>query len=163
LQPERIARGFNCARSCAIEEWMMKDRIFFGASAPGGAWRRTLAGIAATGACAALTACASPGIVSARAHQGTFTGRVKAAADSAAVVIVAIDRADGRVANRAFLPKAGDFAMPLNSGHYKLYAFADVDGNGARSRNEPASVMYSVTNEVRAGDRIELPELELPR
>lgn len=141
----------------------MNDRGFFAEHATGLAWRRTLARIAAAGACAALTACASPGIVSARANQGTFTGRVKAAADSAAVVIVAIDRTNGRVANRTVLPKAGDFAMALNTGHYKLYAFADIDGNGARSRNEPISQLYSVTNEVRAGDRIELPELELGR
>jgi hypothetical protein len=142
----------------------MKDRgFFFAEHVTGLAWRRTLARIAAAGACAALTACASPGIVSARSNQGTFTGRVKAAADSAAVVIVAIDRSNGRVANRTFLPKAGEFAMPLNTGHYKLFAFADVDGNGARSRNEPTSLLYSVTNEVRAGDRIELPELELGR
>lgn len=141
----------------------MNDRGFFAEHATGLAWRRTLARIAAAGACAALTACASPGIVSARSNQGTFTGRVKAAADSAAVVIVAIDRSNGRVANRTFLPKAGEFAMPLNTGHYKLFAFVDVDGNGARSRNEPTSLLYSVTNEVRAGDRIELPELELDR
>lgn len=141
----------------------MNDRGFFAEHVTGLAWRRTLARLAAAGACAALTACASPGIVSARSNQGTFTGRVKAAADSAAVVIVAIDRSNGRIANRTFLPKAGDFAMPLDSGHYKLYAFADIDGNGARSRNEPISRLYSVTNEVRAGDRIELPELDLGR
>ena len=139
----------------------MKDRNFFAAQLTGLTWRRTLSRLAATGACAALTACASPGIESARANQGTFTGRVKAAAESAAVVIVAIDRSNGRVANRSFLAKAGEFAMPLDAGHYKLYAFADIDGNGARTRNEPISLLYSVTNEVRAGDRIELPEFEL--
>jgi hypothetical protein len=142
---------------------MMFDRTFFGAMAPGGAWRRNLARIAATGACAALAACASPGIRPARDHQGTFTGRVKAAADSAAVVIVAIDKSNGRVAQRAFLPEAGNFAIPLDSGRYKLFAFADLDGNGTRSLNEPASDMFSVTNEVRPGDRIELPDLELGR
>jgi hypothetical protein len=163
LQPERCEPGFNDAQSRAYEERTMNDRGFFAEHVTGLAWKRTLARLAAAGACAALTACASPGIVSARSNQGTFTGRVKAAADSAAVVIVAIDRSNGRIANRTFLPKAGDFAMPLDSGHYKLYAFADMDGNGARSRNEPISLLYSVTNEVRAGDRIELPEFDLGR
>ena len=142
----------------------MHDRSFYGEHATTrGAWHRTLASIAATGACAVLAACQSPGIVGARATQGTITGRVAADTDSASIVVVAIDRSNGRIAQRAFLPKPGKFSMPMTAGRYKLYAFADLDGNGARGGSEPASVVYSLVNEVRAGDRFELPAMELPR
>jgi hypothetical protein len=129
-----------------------------------GAWHRTLARIAATGACAALAACQSPGIVGSRtgATPGVVLGRVKGT-ETAPVVIVAIDRVNGRVAQRAFLPGPGDYAMPMTAGHYKLYAFADLDGNGTRGGTEPASPTYSISSELRPGDRLELPALQLQR
>lgn len=141
----------------------MKNKIIYGDV--GHAWRRRLAQIAATGACAALAACQSPGIGAAKVHApGVITGRVKGlGTNSGPLVIVAVDRDSGRVAQRAFLARGDDYAIPMTAGRYKLYAFADLDRNGARSVGEPASLFYSISGDVKAGDRLELPALELGR
>jgi hypothetical protein len=145
---------------------MSQTHFYSDHAARRGAWHRTLARIAATGACAALAACQSPGIVGSRtgATPGIVQGRVKSAgAESTPVVIVALDRASGHVAQRAYLPGPGEYAMPMTAGHYKLYAFADLDGNGTRGGGEPSSPTYSISGELRPGDRLELPALELRR
>ena len=126
-------------------------------------WRRRLAQIAASGACVALAACQTSPTVGARSgvSPGVVLGRVKGNADQTSLVVVAIDRDTGRVAQRAFLAHSSYYALPMSAGRYKLYAFADLDRNGLRSADEPASLMFSMADDVHAGERIELPTMAL--
>jgi hypothetical protein len=126
-------------------------------------WRRRLAQVAASGACVALAACQTNAAVGARpgVSPGVVLGRVKANADHTSLVVVAIDRDTGRVAQRAFLTHSSYYALPMSAGHYKLYAFADLDRNGLRGVDEPSSLMFSMADDVHSGERIELPTMNL--
>jgi hypothetical protein len=138
----------------------MTSKEFYG-TAPS-TWRRTLARLAATGAITALAACQTTG-TGARTgpSSGVVLGRVKGNVDQSALVVVAIDRASGRIAQRAFLARSNYYAMPMTAGRYKLYAFADRDRNGVRGASEPASLVYSMADDLRSGERIELPAFVL--
>jgi hypothetical protein len=138
----------------------MKTQDFYGTTH--GAWRRTLARIAATGAVAALAACQT-NVVHER-HTGTVLGRVRSSpAETAPIMVLAIDRGTGKVAHRAFLGGGSAFSMPLYSGSYKFYACADENQDGQCGAAEPRSVLYSLTNEVHAGDVIQMPSFSLAR
>src|SRR4051812_49278160 len=127
----------------------MKTQDFYGTSR--GAWRRTLARIAATGAVAALAACQSN--VAHERPTATVLGRVKvSAAEGAPVLVLAFDRGTGKVAHRAFLESQRAFSMRLYSGAYKFYACADENRDGHCGGGERRSVMYSLAGEVHAGD-----------
>jgi len=136
----------------------MKTQDFYGTSQ--GAWRRTLARIAATGAVVALTACQTT--VTHERPTATVLGRIKACgAESAPVMVVAIDRETGRIAHRSFLESKRVFSMPLASGHYKFYACADTNRDGRCNDSEIASVAYVLAERVNAGDFVQLPTLNL--
>ena len=136
----------------------MKTQDFYGTTAS--AWRRALARIAATGAVAALAACQT-NVVHER-PTGTVLGRVKNGdAERSPVLVVALDRDSGRIAHRAFLQNRTAFSMPLSPGRYKFYACADADRDGHCGGTEQRSVTYSLTNEVHAGDVIQMPSFDL--
>jgi hypothetical protein len=138
----------------------MKTQEFFGTSRS--AWRRTLALIATTGAVAALAACQTN--VAHEQPTGTVLGRVRASnPDNGPVMVVAIDRESGTIAQRAFLESKRAFSMPLRSGHYKFYACSDDNRDGRCDGAESASVMYALAERVNAGDVIQLPTLNLLR
>ncbi|HTU66704.1 MAG TPA: hypothetical protein VMF52_12185 [Steroidobacteraceae bacterium] len=126
-----------------------------------GAWRRTLARIAAAGAVVAMTACTTNA-----AHErptGTVLGRVKTGGSAVPVMVLAVDRGSGQIAHRAFLQSKQAFSMPLTSGQYKFYACADDNRDGRCNGSERTSVMYSLSDEVHAGDVIQLPTFTLGR
>jgi hypothetical protein len=136
----------------------MKTQDFYGTSRS--AWRRALARIAATGAVAALAACQTP--VAHERPTAMVLGRVTVnAADGAPILVVAFDRATGKVAHRAFLESQRAFAMRLYSGTYKFYACADENRDGHCGSAERRSVMYSLANAVHAGEVIQLPSFRL--
>jgi hypothetical protein len=136
----------------------MKTQDFYGTSQ--GAWRRTLARIAATGAVVALSACQTN--VAHERPTGTVLGRVKTVgAETAPVLVLAIDRGSGRIAQRAFLERSSAFAMPLYSGSYKFYACADANRDGHCASTERRTVLYALSNEVHAGDVIQMPAFQL--
>jgi hypothetical protein len=136
----------------------MKTQDYYGTTQ--GAWRRTLARIAATGAVVALTACQAT-VVHER-PTATVLGRVKTSgAANSPVLVLAFDRGTGKLANRAFLGSQSTFAMRLYSGAYKFYACNDQDSNGHCGDSELRSVMYSLSDPVNAGDVIQLPTFRL--
>jgi hypothetical protein len=138
----------------------MKTQDFYGTTQ--GAWRRTLARIAATGAVAALAACQTN--VAHERPTGTVLGRVRTSpAQSAPILVLAFDRGTNEVAHRAFLGSGTAFSMPLESGSYKFYACADENQDGHCGSAELRSVMYTLTNEVHAGDVIQMPSFSLGR
>jgi hypothetical protein len=138
----------------------MKTQDFYGTSRS--AWRRALALIAATGAVAALSACQTN--VAHEQPTGIVLGRVRVSnADRGPVMVVAIDRGTGTIAQRAFLESKRAFSMPLHSGHYKFYACSDDNRDGRCDGSESASVMYSLADRVNAGDVIQLPTFNLLR
>jgi hypothetical protein len=137
----------------------MKTHDFY-ATPGGGAWRRALASIAATGAVAALAACQAN--VTHEDPTGTVLGRVRApATEHSPVLVLAVDRGTGRVAHRAFLGRGTAFALPLHPGRYKFHACADANADGRCNADEALSATYSLTNEVRAGDVIQMPTITL--
>lgn len=136
----------------------MKTQDFYGTSQ--GAWRRTLARIAATGAVVALTACQAN--VAHERPTGTVLGRVKTSGtDNSPLLVLAFDRGSGKVAHRAFLESQRTFSMRLYSGKYKFYACVDQDRDGHCSASERKTVMYALADEVNAGDVIQLPTFRL--
>jgi hypothetical protein len=76
-------------------------------------------------------------------------------------VVVARERGSGKVAHRAFIEDTRAFAMLMDTGHYDFFAFSDLDGNGRRGPDEPASAVYALRSEIRAADLIELPSLHI--
>jgi hypothetical protein len=93
---------------------------------------------------------------------GVLVGRVEA--ESGIVgpfVVVARERASGKFAHRAFIEDTRAFAMLMDAGRYDFFAFSDSDGNGRRGPDEPASAVYALRSEIRAGDLIELPSLQI--
>jgi hypothetical protein len=138
----------------------MKTQDFYGTQRS--AWRRTLARIAATGAVVALTACQTN--VNQERPTGTVLGRVRASsADTAPLLVLAIDRGTNQVAHRVFIERGTAFAMPLYSGSYKFYACADANRDGHCGSDEERSVMYSLSNEIHAGEIIQMPTFQLNR
>ncbi len=112
-------------------------------------------------ACWSLTGCQTIDITQ-PALSGVLSGRVTTpTAAGEPVVVVAIDRASGKVAHRAFLEAQRQYALPVRSGTYKLFAFEDLDGDGALDRDEPASVLYSIATPVNANDKVEMPPLRI--
>jgi hypothetical protein len=93
---------------------------------------------------------------------GLLLGHVNFTSKLAApIVVVALDQTNGKIVHRAFLEANRAFQLPLAAGHYKFYAFADVNRDGVLSADEPASVMYSLSDEIRAGGTLELPALRV--
>ena len=137
----------------------MKTQDFYGTSQ--GAWRRTLARIAATGAVAALAACQTQ--VAQERPSGTVLGRVRTFESGGPLMVVAVDGATGKVAHRAFLESQRAFSMRLYSGTYKFYACADDDRDGHCGATEQRTVRYSLKGNVSAGDVIQLPTFDLGR
>jgi hypothetical protein len=138
----------------------MKTQDFYGTRQS--AWGRKLARIAATGAVVALAACQTN--VGHERPTGTVLGRVRASGgDTTSVLVLAFDRRTGQVAHRAFLAHGTAFSMPLYSGSYKFYACADANRDGHCGADEARSVMYSLTNEVHAGEIIQMPTFALNR
>jgi hypothetical protein len=136
----------------------MKTQDFYGTTQ--GAWRRTLARIAATGAVAALAACQTN--VAHERQTGTVLGRVRTtAAGNAPIVVLAFDRGGGEIAHRALLGSHTAFSMRLYAGSYRFYACADENQDGHCGNSEPRSVMYSLTNEVHAREVIQMPTFSL--
>jgi hypothetical protein len=91
---------------------------------------------------------------------GVLVGRVEAQSGIVGpFVVVARERPSGRIAHRAFIEDTRAFAMLMDAGRYDFFAFSDLDGNGRRSPDEPASALYALRSEVRAADLIELPPL----
>jgi len=136
----------------------MKTQDFYGSSRS--PWRRTLARIAATGAVATLAACQTN--VAHERPTGTVLGRVKTVGgENAPVLVLAFDRATGKVAHRAFLERSTAFSMPLYSGSYKFYACADANRDGHCGSTEKRTVLYSLSNAVHAGDVIQMPTFRL--
>lgn len=138
----------------------MKTRDFYGTTQ--GAWRRTLARIAATGTVATLAACQTN--VAHDRPTATVLGRVRTTSTgNAPIMVLAVDRGSGKVAHRVFLGSGSAFSMPLFSGNYKFYACADANQDGHCGSTELRSVTYSLTNEVHAGDVIQMPSFSLGR
>ncbi|MBC8028121.1 MAG: hypothetical protein H7Y89_19170 [Steroidobacteraceae bacterium] len=93
---------------------------------------------------------------------GVLVGRVEAQSGIVGpFVVVARERASGKIAHRTFIEDTRAFAMLMNAGRYDFFAFSDLDGNGRRSPDEPASAVYALRSEVRAADLIELPSLQI--
>ena len=90
----------------------------------------------------------------------TLSGRVLTNS-SAPVVIVAVDRATGRIVHRCFLERAGEFRMPLDPGRYGFYAYADQNRDGLRDAGDTWSPLYVLAEPLRAGDQLELPPLAI--
>jgi hypothetical protein len=89
-------------------------------------------------------------------------GRVSSKAPTAApIVVVAFERGADRITHRAFLADDSAFALPLAAGRYKVYAFADQDGDGRLDAGEPRSVVYALASTLHAGERRELPMLRV--
>jgi len=138
----------------------MKTQDYYGTQQS--TWRRTLSRIAATGAVVALAACQTN--VNHERPTGTVLGRVKSSSGGhSPMLVLAFDRGTGRVAHRAFLERGTAFSMPLYSGSYKFYACVDANRDGHCGRDEERSVMYSLRDEVHAGDIIQLPSFSLRR
>lgn len=132
---------------------------FYGAG--NSAWRRALARIAATGAVVALSACQTT--VPRDRNSGEVLGRVETGgAIASPLMVVAIDRESGQIVHRVFLgPNHRAFSIPLAAGHYKFFACADDNQDGRCNAEERTSVMYTLVNDVRAGEGIELPSIRL--
>ena len=93
---------------------------------------------------------------------GLLLGRVSSTSKLAApIVIVARDQTNGKIVHRAFLETNRAFQLPLAAGHYKFFAFADVNRDGILGADEPASVVYSLSDEIRTGEKLELPALRV--
>jgi len=136
----------------------MKTQDFYGTTHS--AWRRALARVAATGAVAALAACQTN--VAHERPTGRVFGRVhNDAAPGTPVVVFAFDRGTGQVVHRVFLEKSAAFSMPLHSGRYRFYACADSNRDGRCGGEEARSAMYTLTNEMHAGDVIQMPSFTL--
>ena len=120
--------------------------------------------LAAAGALA-LGACATPDAsLTARQHDSTglLLGRVSFPSQLAApIVVVALDRKSGKIVHRAFLETDRTFRMPMAAGYYKFFAFADENRDGALGAGEPSSYLYSLSNEIRARQELELPTLHV--
>jgi len=93
---------------------------------------------------------------------GVLVGRVEAQSGIVGpFVVVARERGSGKIAQRTFVTDTRDFAMLMNAGRYDFFALSDLDGNGRRGPDEPASAVYALRPEVRAADLIELPTLRI--
>jgi hypothetical protein len=138
----------------------MKTQDFYGTTQ--GAWRRTLARIAAAGTVAALAACQTN--VAHERPTGTVLGRVRTpVTEHSPVLVLAVDRGTGRIAHRAFLTGGTAFSMRLYSGSYKFFACADANADGRCNIDETRSVTYSLSNRVQPGDVIQMPSFTLSR
>jgi len=138
----------------------MKTQDFYGTTQ--GAWRRTLARIAATGAVAALAACQT-NVAPARTT-GVVLGRVRANdAVNGPLMVFALDRGTGKIAHRAFIETGSAFSMPLQSGTYKFYACIDENRDGHCGDTELRSIRYSLADELHAGEVIQMPTFHLQR
>jgi hypothetical protein len=95
---------------------------------------------------------------------GVLVGRIEAQSGIVGpFVVVARERASGKVAHRTFVADTRAFAMLMDAGRYDFFAFSDLDGNGHRGPDEPASAVYALRPDVRAADLIELPPLQIDR
>lgn len=113
------------------------------------------------GAGGSLTGCQTIDITQ-PALNGMLTGRVTTpAVGNEPVVVVAIDRASGKVAHRAFLEAQRDYSIRVRSGSYQLFAFEDRDRDGVRGATEPVSLLYTIATPVRANDKVEMPPLTI--
>ena len=93
---------------------------------------------------------------------GVLVGRVETEGGIAGpFVVVARERGSGKVAHRAFIEDSRAFAMLMDAGHYDFFAFSDLDGNGRRGSDEPASAVYALRSGIRAAELIELPSLRI--
>lgn len=93
---------------------------------------------------------------------GVLVGRVETESGiTGPFVVVARERESGKVAHRTFIEDTRAFAMLMNAGRYDFFAFSDVDGNGRRDPDEPASAIYALRSEIRAADFVELPPLHI--
>jgi hypothetical protein len=100
----------------------------------------------------------------ARKHEpsGLLVGRITTAAQIQGPFIVeALDRAQGKIAHRAFVEQAGRFEMRIGPGAYKFIAYADRNRDGRFERSEPVSVRMSLDSPIRAGDVLMLPALDI--
>jgi len=92
-----------------------------------------------------------------------LTGSVSSPETDTPIVVVAIDRGARKVVHRVFLGAHHQFYAPMAPGRYKLYAFADRNGDGVRGRDEAVSPMYVIEGVMRSGEQIELPTLRIAR
>lgn len=124
-----------------------------------GTTRRAAVMLTAAAAAIALAACQGAPAPSAT---GTLVGHVKFTSKLASpIVVVAVDKSTGRVVHRAFLESNRAFRLPMDAGRYKFFAFADVNRDGELEPNEPVSVVYSLADEIRVGESLELPTLDV--
>jgi hypothetical protein len=133
---------------------------------PPAAIRRALTALAlAVGGLPMLTACqAAPDVraVCPLDTRGVLVGRVEAQPGVVGpFVIVARERPSGKIVHRTFVDDTRAFAMLMDEGRYDFFAFSDVDGNGSRGPDEPASAVYALRTEMRGADFIELPSLRI--
>ncbi len=101
-----------------------------------------------------------------QALESPKTARLKGSVDAERTiagpfVIAAYDRANRRIAHRVYLEHPGDFDMLIDEGQYKFVAFADLDRDGQLGAGEPVSVRMNLAAAVRAGDRLEIPTLQV--
>jgi hypothetical protein len=93
---------------------------------------------------------------------GVLVGRVEAHSGIVGpFVVVARERASGKIAHRMFVDDTRAFAMLMDAGRYDFFAFSDRDGNGRRGPDEPASAVYALRSEIRPADLVELPALHI--
>ena len=93
---------------------------------------------------------------------GTLFGRVSSTSKLAApTVVVVLNQTDDKIVHRAFLETNRAFRLPLAEGRYKLFAFEDMNRDGVLGAGEPASVMYSLSDKIRADEKLELPTLRV--
>jgi len=82
-------------------------------------------------------------------------------ANPSPVVLMIVNRNTGKVAQRAFFESERAFQIPLVPGDYRFYAFADANRNGVRDPDEAVSVAYALRDPLRAGEKLELPALDI--
>lgn len=91
---------------------------------------------------------------------GVLVGRVEATSGIVGpFVVVAREHGSGKIAHRTFIRDTRAFAMLMDEGRYDFFAFSDLDGDGWRDADEPASAVYALRPELRAADLLELPPL----